>query len=285
MVPQDRLLLIVGRVEKETNMSQELKMPKIILSAEGNWTYDGETVTHERTVEDLFRRVYCEDGSYYLTGEKMPVPVIIEDVAFFVRDINQTPEGYRLNLSNGTTEILDPSTLDIGSANRLYCQVGPVRAKARFDRKVYNEFMKALTERDGYYGLAINGIFYPLRPVKEEVLTNSKAAPHEAEIAAKPMANYKSTGAVRHPTGPHVKPKATGKKTAAKSASKGKTTKKPKAKVKKIVKKSAKKTVKKTAKKVVRKAKPIKKSPAKKKPVAKKTVKPSKKAKKKSKSR
>jgi hypothetical protein len=169
--------------------------------------------------------VQCEKGRYFLTGEKKPVFIEVEDVAFFVRGLNRPSKlDYEITLSDGSREALDPHTLDVGPENRFYCRVKDGRIKARFDRKAYYELMKDLTEESGFYGLKRDGLFYPIQRKEDRSVEKATAKP--------PVV----------PTKPAKKEK---KVSNAKSKSKP-TKSKPS---KKVVKKAASKSIKKIPKK------------------------------------
>ncbi len=225
--------------------TQTMKMPKIELKADGTWIHDGEIVTHERTCQDMFGRIYFDSGAYYLTGENTRVPVVVEEAAYFVRSLERTPEGYKIGLSNGRTETLDLTKLDIGTSGALFAKVTEQNVPAKFERKTYNDIMKDLSEREGYYGLMAKGLFYPLKPVKEAVV----------EVPAqKVIAKPKVVEIIKKPVKKPIK------------LTKAKTKKRVAKKKKNVVAKPVKKTVKKLAKKLVKKAvakktkKPVRKS-------------------------
>ena len=54
-------------------------------------------------------------------------------------------------------------TVDVGTDHQLYCWIKSGSVKAKFERKVYYELMKKLTEKDGYYGLVLHDKFYPVQ--------------------------------------------------------------------------------------------------------------------------
>jgi hypothetical protein len=155
--------------------AQTMKMPKIELKADGTWMHDGKIVTHERTCQDLFQRIYFDEGAYYLTGENIRVPVIVEEAAYFVRTLERTPDGYKIGLSNGTSEALDLTQLDLGKSGALFAKVTEKNVLAKFERKIFNEIMKDLTEREGYYGLTVGSLFYPLKQATMEVIVEAPA--------------------------------------------------------------------------------------------------------------
>jgi len=230
-----------------------IKIDDIRLSSEGVWFHDGVEITHKRTLEYLYKKVYQKKGKYYLGGEKFPVPIIVDDVAFFVRQLNQKNGKFRIKLSDGTQENLDIATLDVGLDNQMYCLIKDHSVKAKLERKIYYELMKGLTVKEGYYGIVIDELFYPVSSV-------AIAKAHERD-AKKKIAQKKKEGGRKKEAKKKVTPtKAAKKKAVAKKPAK----KKPAKKVtkKKPVKKVAKK--KPAKKKAVKKKAPAKKSKKKK---------------------
>ncbi len=241
------------REGKEIMKSTTKKMTKNIrLSTEGVWTHEGVEITHQRTVKLFFKNIYQEkDGLFYLSGERLPVPVEVEDVGFFVTDISSNKNGFKITLSDGSTEILDIASLDVGKHNKLYCKIKEGKAWARFYRKVYYELMKSLDKREGYYGLVIGDLFYPVQSIEEE---------KRYEEAAKQKRKEENKAKLKIVKTPASKPAKAKKKPVKKKVSKkkalrlrsGQVTKKKVAK--KAVKKKA-KTKKKTTKPKARKSK------------------------------
>lgn len=218
---------------------------KIRLTADGKWLHGEVEITHERTRELFFKSIIHRGGKYFLTGDKAPVPIEVEDAPYFVKSWEHAKDGWgEVTLSDGEREALDPKTLDVGPGDRLYCRVKRARLKALFERKVYYEITKRLTEREGFYGLMHEGVFYPLR---------HKDEPKRVDMDG---------------TGGAKKPLELSAATKAKSAIRAKTpVKKPPAKKPGKPAKSAKAKIKKTARKAVKKqaAKKTAKKPAKKK--------------------
>lgn len=135
----------------------------IRLDAEGRWWHDGEEITHERTIALFNRSIIIKKGAFFLTGESAPVPIQVDDVPYFVRAVSKDSQGREMvSLSDGTEELLDWTSLDVGKADRLYCRVKNAAGRAVFERKVYNQFTKNLSERNGFYGVERGGLFYPL---------------------------------------------------------------------------------------------------------------------------
>lgn len=233
---------------------------KIRLNREGDWFQGDNPITHERTLELFFKSIVHTDEGYFLSGEKMPVAIEVEDTAYFIRGVNRTDSGYTVDLSDATSEELDPKTLSFGEENELYCLVKNGSERAKFLRPAFYEIMKDLTEEASFFGLRVGGLFYPLKSavVVPEIVPEVKAP---AVKVAKPVVATKSSpvpvvknGAKKVPANKQPAKKATEKKSAKKSPPK-KSKKKGVKKVvaKKPVKKAAKKTAKKPAKKPVKK--------------------------------
>lgn len=220
---------------------QKYQNEKIRLTAEGKWLHGKVEITHERTLDLFFKSVQCAKGRYFLTGEKKPVPIEVEDVAFFVRGLERPSKtDYEITLSDGSREALDPRTLDVGSENRLYCRVKDGQVKARFERKVYYDLMKDLTEESGFYGLKRDGLFYPIERKADREAQNAAAKtvapPAKPADAKKPAPKAKSAKPAKKIA--KAKPRSKLKSKPAKS---------------KPAKKAAKKVVAKSAKKLVKK--------------------------------
>lgn len=250
---------------------------KIRLSREGEWFQGENPITHERTLELFSRSIVRQDDGYFLSGDKQPVAIDVEDTAYFVRALDRSDLGYRIRLSDDSDEELDPKTLSFGSENELYCQIKGGSEKAKFLRPPFYEIMKDLVEEGGYFGLRVSGMFYPLKrvPVIEAPVTVAKAPPRV--VAAGPASAPRVTKAPAK----SAPPRKTSPKEAKQSVSTKKLAPAKKPVKKKVLKKTAKKkkplkkkllTKKSVKKKVVKKKVAVKK-PAKKKPVKKKTSK------------
>lgn len=202
-----------------------MKFKNIQLKADGTWMHDGVEITHEKTVQLLKKSIYFEKGQYYLTGEKIPVPVDVEDVAFFVTGLSKKKEGFQITLSDGSIENLDPVTLNIGKNHGLYCRIKKSETTARFERKVYNELLKDLDEKDGYYGLIINNLFYPVHSKKEaKAYEQSLESPKIQKKVKKAQTKTKTA----KPTTEKSRKSAVPKKSTKTSKTNIKLTKKPK---------------------------------------------------------
>lgn len=193
-------------------------MTHIRLSSEGVWYHDGVEVTHERTIALFFKSLIFRDGKYYLTGEKEPVAIEVEDTAYFIRGLDKNDKGYAVKISDGTSESLALSSLDTGTDNQLYCRVHDDNHRAKFDRKVYYELMKDLLERDGYYGLTVGGFFYPIKT--KEIVAKALTKQNQTIKSKKEKVEKSKKKVVKTKTKETAPAKAKTKKIAKKSAKK-----------------------------------------------------------------
>lgn len=130
----------------------------ILLTKEGIFLTDGEEITHART-SDAFHRFLGRDADgYFITIGKDFKRINVEDTARFVRQVRFTGSGgdarVEIDLLDGTSEVLDPTTLTY-SAERLTCNVKGFAEgfpeTAKFLRAAHTEFfMRALEDADGY---------------------------------------------------------------------------------------------------------------------------------------
>lgn len=247
----------------------------IRLSSDGSWFHDGIEITHERTIDLFNRSIYADGDHYFLKGDAVPVPVQVDDVAFFVRSIKKSNDGFEAMVSDGSSVKLDLKKLDVGTDFQLYCYLEKQKSWAKFERKVYMELMKHLDQRDGYYGLTVDDVFYPvyseaaaneaerMRQEKEKKsavqevkksqtakVTKSKSVPQKKEpVKSKGIQKAAQKSSAKKST----PPKSKTKKSPVKKSKKTSETKPKKAAVK--TKKKAKAVVKKK-KPIVKKAKP-----------------------------
>lgn len=255
------------------NEIEKYMKEKIRLTSEGNWYHGDVEITHERTKKLFFKSLVYEKGKYFLVGEKIPVPVEVEDVGYFIRDINRVGKtDYEIALSDGTKEKLDPTTLDVGAENQLYCDVKESGAKAKFERKVYYELLRDLKEKEGYYGLERDGQFYPIQRISVVKQTTEKIKQNQTKKkVAQSKGKKKVVKKSKKPVVKKVKKKTVKKSTKKKAIKKKKKTLRQSPKQAKAKKKgSVKKTVKKKSAKKATKKKSTKKKTAKKKTTKKK---------------
>jgi hypothetical protein len=138
---------------------------KISFRRDGNWYSDAERIDNPR-IAMLFSRSIHQDpnGRWYLQIAEERAPVTIEDTPYVVRTIEQVADGCLcLILNDGEGEPLDPSTLEIGADNVLYCRVKQRRFRARFLRPAYYHLSRHFEADGDRFFIRIAGRRYPLR--------------------------------------------------------------------------------------------------------------------------
>jgi hypothetical protein len=125
------------------------KLHKIHLDARGKWTHEDLDFENPRIIEAFNRGVRrTEGGTWVLQLGRFTYPIVVEDTGYFV-DRLHLADSPTIDLSDGTTEALDPSTLSYESGGRLYCRIKGGDFRARFKRQPYYQIAEVFEERDG----------------------------------------------------------------------------------------------------------------------------------------
>jgi hypothetical protein len=132
----------------------------ITLTRGGVWLSDQTEIDHEQTVR-LFGRSLKKDGEgYFIQVGRETKRIVVQDTAYFVTRLEgDATQGYRLWLSDGTQEDLDPDTLSY-RPGRLTCRVHGGSEEARLLSVAYFDLLKDLQEdnsNNGAYFLSIRG--------------------------------------------------------------------------------------------------------------------------------
>ncbi len=135
------------------------------IDEEGRFLVEGEPVTHERTLEVLWRSLErLPDGTWQVRVGREVAQVEVAETPFAVRAV--LPEGgsLALRLASGASEPLDPSTLRVGGDGVLRCTLSGGRP-ARLTRAAQLA-LGALLEEDpaapSGFRLALGGASWPV---------------------------------------------------------------------------------------------------------------------------
>src|ERR1700674_1395313 len=112
---------------------------KISFRRDGNWYSDDERIDNPR-IALLFSRSIRRnpDGSYILQVADERAPITVEDTPYVVIGVEDDGHGGFVIVTNDEVrEALDPSTLEVGDANVVYCRVKQGEFRARFLRNAY----------------------------------------------------------------------------------------------------------------------------------------------------
>lgn len=102
--------------------------------AGGRWFNGEDPITHPqltRAFDGWIDR--AEDGRFCLSNAINWAYIEVEGPAYFVKDVEPSPEGIRLLLSGDLREPLDPDSLRQGLDGSLWCTVRQGRCPARFE--------------------------------------------------------------------------------------------------------------------------------------------------------
>jgi uncharacterized protein len=139
---------------------------KISFRRDGRWYSDEEPIDNPR-IALLFSRSLKQnaDGSYYLQVAEERAPVTIEDTPYVVKTVEDDGQGGFIVMTNDDErEPLDPSTLEVGRDNVLYCRVKQGRFRARFLRPAYYHLSANFFADDGeHFSLVVRGCRYSIR--------------------------------------------------------------------------------------------------------------------------
>jgi uncharacterized protein len=124
----------------------------ISVDKEGIWFYRGAEIVQRPIVELFFAHLFRDNlGRYLIHWRGETCYLQVDDTPFVVwavtelRDGDET-QGVLLRLSDGTTELLEPSSLYVGAHDVPYCLVHRGAFTARFSRKAYYQLTRLVEE-------------------------------------------------------------------------------------------------------------------------------------------
>ena len=144
----------------------------IRLDAEGRFWHDDQQVEHGNMASAFARwiDIHPDDGRYILTNGYDWTYFSVEDVPFFVRGARVEEQCVVLQLSDGSEEPLDPTTLELGARDALYLRVKGGKFPARFTPQAQLQLAPCLVEADNGSDAAegpqlqVGGKRYCIRP-------------------------------------------------------------------------------------------------------------------------
>jgi uncharacterized protein len=137
---------------------------KISFRRDGNWYSDQERIDNPR-IALLFSKSIRRnpDGSYYLQVAEERAPIAVEDTPYVVKTVEDNDGEFVLVTNDDEREPLDPSTLEVGGDNVLYCRVKEGQFRARFLRPAYYHLSNHFLEDGGTFSIAVRGRRFPIR--------------------------------------------------------------------------------------------------------------------------
>jgi uncharacterized protein len=139
---------------------------KLTFRSDGRWYADDEPVVHERLAR-LFSRYLRRkpSGGYEIwIDERYHADVEVEDTPYVVTAVDTSTAGeFTVDLNDGTTELLDPNSLQVGADDVLYCRVKNGAERARFLRPAYYQLANFIEEVGaGRFQLRCGGVTHPI---------------------------------------------------------------------------------------------------------------------------
>ncbi len=139
---------------------------KISFRRDGRWYNDDEVIENPR-IALLFSRSIRRnpDGGYLLQVADERAPITVEDTPYVVTAVEDDGHrGFVIVTNDQLREPLDPSTLEVGDANVLYCRVKRGEFRARFLRNAYYALADHFVTEDGEnFALMVDRQRYPIR--------------------------------------------------------------------------------------------------------------------------
>lgn len=136
----------------------------IVLDRRGDLFHDGARIEPGPLASALHRwlSVHPDDGRFILTNGYDWCYLTVEDTPYFVLSVSEHDPA-TLVLSDGTTEVLDPSRVFVGDDGALFTRVKGDRFWARFARAAEPEIARLLSE-DEPPRVVEGGREHPIRP-------------------------------------------------------------------------------------------------------------------------
>ena len=143
-------------------------LEEIRLDARGRWTHEGLDFENRKVVE-LFSRSIARTpgGTWVLKIGHFTYPIVVEDVPYFVQGIRWNTSPPLLELSDGTTEPLDPETLRYEPEGKLYTDVKDGAFRARFLRNAYYSVADRMGMDQGQLFLSVDDRRVPLAAIDD----------------------------------------------------------------------------------------------------------------------
>lgn len=150
----------MSKVEKEIVYIAQLK-GSLELSSEGVWIHNGTPYQNEKLSEMFSRSIIWDEkgGEYLVEIGNQRATFTCHDTAYFVRSIDDNGKDWVLQLSDGTSETLSPTSLEIGANDAIYCIVHQTH-KAKFLKSAHQMLAKYVASDNT---LNINGQIITLK--------------------------------------------------------------------------------------------------------------------------
>ena len=140
---------------------------KIRIDVDGYLWHEGERVVHDGLAKALASWIEVDAASdrYILRNALDWCFITVDDAPLVVRSVHVGDAGAVLELSDGTSEALDPASLRIDGHDVPYCDVKGGRLPARFSRSAAFGLLQHARAEGEQIALALPTGSFPLRTV------------------------------------------------------------------------------------------------------------------------
>jgi len=139
---------------------------RLTFRSDGRWYADDDPVLHERLARLFSRYLRRKPGGGYeiWIDERYHADVEIEDTPYVITAVDADAAGdFTVDLNDGTTELLNADSLQVGAKDVLYCRVKNGSERARFLRAAYYQLANFIEEvGPGLFQLRRGGITHPI---------------------------------------------------------------------------------------------------------------------------
>lgn len=140
------------------------KLPRLAINRDGEWLDDGEEITHQGILANLWDNLHRDAAGYFVQTGPVRIPVEVADTPYVVIRVEPEGQTLRLTLNDGTRELLDPATLRLAPGEVPYCRVKGGGWEARLSRAAAYQLGRLLEydERTGRTLLRIGGTVHTI---------------------------------------------------------------------------------------------------------------------------
>lgn len=111
----------------------EWTLPRLRIDRDGDWYDDDVQITHAGVLANL-RENLRRDAAGYFIQTRVRIPVDVDDVPWVITRLEPSGPALRVQVNDGSAEVIDPASIRLGPGHAPYCAVKGGVFEARFDR-------------------------------------------------------------------------------------------------------------------------------------------------------
>lgn len=98
----------------------------------------------------------------------------MDETKLSIVDFVKKKTGYQITTSLGQKEIFNSETLNSDKLGHIYCELNGSETPVIFHSTATEQLHKFCKVSDGFWGISINGLFYPFMTAEQRKLTEKK---------------------------------------------------------------------------------------------------------------